>query len=832
YPSGQILPVELALEPFGSDKWWLGGSSADTVQAGLYQKDSSGQWALITDEITDFTFNSDGSVVTYDWDVLPTDTPYATQLMFVFNPGSAEPATPTTARYFARTYPFNITEPQTVGEATLWLEPAATTVSVGDPVDLDVYLDTDGEEVVGMDLNITYSATYLAKDDLEPFTSDWPSVFLKPGSPEGEIVVGVMVTDMDDAVMGDKVYVGTIHLSAVADTAGQATAVSFVKAVNDADGGTRVINVDVTDILGQAVGAEVIITPSELPTELSGTYFSRKFDLDADEVSPRGVKTLGTLTADYYQPATPNFVNFKIKFYDASGNPVPATGGEYPLNIAESGVGIDMDALFKQYTWFDQIGQIQFVIEMSTDNYLDSTRVPWVQSLILDYELNAATIGLINFTGETTKTAAQGASVNYDLVAMPIAGSGTGFVRAVLEVDWNGAVEGNGTKPTGMTVQFMIDGQLTNDSGNIWEFWLDENDPNYQPSGYPFQLRLTAGNDTPPADYTFHVVGSVFGDDSRTLQRTANPGVITVTGVNPGTADFELSFIGESSRSIRPGSVTNYLILVKSLNGFANQVTLSTNLSSQFTPATAVTAQFSPDYPITPTPEGYQVMLNVAVEEGTGNQSHSFTVTGTAGVLVHDLTTGILEINDQAPESPAITIIATVSVDSTSPLGTSEPRFYFRLYPYGAATRNAWVYQNTTINPSDFNGDQITMEVPEGLVADGQRYLGYIRSTRHLWKKSSTDFTVDTAATTQTYVLTFPTLAAGNIGPTPDATEFLDDDMINSLDYTQLVQEWVRIFTTLIGDFNEDGTVNSTDLPFIYGTNWGLKGDLLTNLPN
>ncbi|MBN2585328.1 hypothetical protein JXA59_01625, partial [Patescibacteria group bacterium] len=29
YPSGQILPVELALEPFGSDKWWLGGSSAD-----------------------------------------------------------------------------------------------------------------------------------------------------------------------------------------------------------------------------------------------------------------------------------------------------------------------------------------------------------------------------------------------------------------------------------------------------------------------------------------------------------------------------------------------------------------------------------------------------------------------------------------------------------------------------------------------------------------------------------------------------------------------------------------------------------------------------------
>lgn len=573
-------------------------------------------------------------------------------------------------------------------------------------------------------------------------------------------------------------------------------------------------------------------------TALSGIYFSKKFDMDADEALPVGIKSLGTLTADYYQPTGTNFVDFKIKFYDTAGNPVPASGGEYSLNVAESGVGVDMDNLFKQYTWFDQIAQIQFVIAMSTDNYLDSSRVPWVQSLTLNYELNAAEVGIINFTGETNKTATQGASVDYDLVAVPLAGSGTGFVRAVLAVDWNGAEAGNGTKPLDMIVQFLIDGQLTNDSGNIWEFWLDENNQNYRPSGYPFQLKLTSGNNTPPEVYAFHVVGSVFGDTSRTLRRTSNPGVLTVTGGVVPTGDFSLEFVGEHVISVRPGNPATYQFLVKSINNFSGLVALSTDIITGHKFATGAIASATFDRAsVTPTPEGNSVILSIgvsatALEEGPHTFAITGTATGTAGSIVHDINPSpLLQIDNEAPEQPEITVNATVTMEGTR--GTEQPRFFFYLYLHDAITRAAKVFRKTDILPGEFAGEVVSIVVLDGLVTVGEQYTGYLRSTRHLWKKSTSD--IDINATTTTYSMAFGSstspMLSGNVGPTPDASSFLDDDIINSLDFLTVFQEWAGIWLTRFADFDNNGVVNSIDLPTIL-THWGQRGDLLTNLPN
>jgi len=547
----------------------------------------------------------------------------------------------------------------------------------------------------------------------------------------------------------------------------------------------------------------------------SGTYISRMFDLDSGSTPPMGLSSLGELLINYGAP-TGSSVSFAIKFYKADGTLMGSING-YPLNIA-SGEPLDMDTEFPGFA--SQVGQLQFVIAMSTDNYLGNTQMPWVENLQLIYSLNAATIGTLNFTpADSTgyhKQVAPNASVEFDLIARPLEGFGSSSVTVVPGVDWNGSTAGNGSAPAGLTLSFVPE--------NIYDF-----SPSTPINDHSFKLVMTAGSNTPAGDYTFDVVGSVLGDPTRTL--TPAHGTVTVTGgVNP-TGDFELQLTSpsEGEKRVKPGDMATYRFVVKSINSFSEDVVLTTDIGSKFTPI--VTYQFFLSATVKPAAGAETlVLMSVGTSSTSGNQENTFSITGTSGDLPpYNLTGLTLIIDNQAPPQVAITVHATIPTET--PKGTEQPQFVFRLYPYNPTTRNAYIYQKTGILPSEFTGDVVNIAVPDGLVTDAQKYIGYAKSTRHLWKKSSDDFTVNASGTSQIYNLTFPQLVAGNVGPTPDASEFIGDDIINSLDFLTIFQEWAAIWTTHFADFDNNGTVNSTDLAPVL-SHWGQQGDLLTNLPH
>ena len=541
-------------------------------------------------------------------------------------------------------------------------------------------------------------------------------------------------------------------------------------------------------------------------------------------------------------PRVVHTLNVKIwvKWFGTNDNPLglpngDGTGdpGDYtyliPIEANQSANGYMLSGWFNDHfgpgNWaqFANIRKVQFVIEMSSAD-VNSTEIadqPWVETVSLGYELNAVEVGIINFTdGEAThKTvAAGGASVTFNMTATPLADFDSQAKRVDLGIDWGGAA------PVG--VSYVINPSF------IYPF-----SPALPVTSVDFVVTFTADTGAEiDVDHNFSVTGHLAGELERILRPAA--GTLSVSGTINPAGDFSLEFVGEHVRSVRPGGSAVYQILVKSVNSFSGSVTLSTDIITGHKFATGAIA--SPTFdrnPVTPTPEGNPVILSVGVdataqEEGPHTFAITGTATGTAGSIIHSLTNASLQIDNDAPEQPAITVHTTIPTETTK--GTEQPQFVFRLYPAGATTRAAWVYQKTGILPSEFTGDIVDIVVPDGLVTDAQKYIGYAKSTRHLWKKSSDDFIVNASGTSQIYNLTFPQLVAGNVGPTPDAgLQFLNDDIINTLDYAQLFQEWARIFTTLIADFNNDGVVNSADIIYILGQGrFGQAGDLLTNLPN
>jgi hypothetical protein len=600
---------------------------------------------------------------------------------------------------------------------------------------------------------------------------------------------------------------------------------------------SQILDADGNDILGGVddpnklvLNISPIVVP---PRPLSGTYHSRIIPFDADHPG-LGLSSLGNFTLKAFWDSSLNAagnmhsnVRIGVKFFGANDNPLGNPSGSYEhwLTIAADPNGAtipaeQIDAMFKDYSWFNDIRKVQFVIEITSAdvNSAEVADQPWVETVSLGYELNAVEVGIINFAvGEATHkiVAAGGASVTFNMTATPLAGFDSQAKRVDLGIDWGGAA------PVG--VSYVINPSF------IYPF-----SPTTPVTSVDFVVTFTADTGAEiDVDHNFSVTGHLAGELERILRPAA--GTLSVSGeINP-TGDFTIEFVGEHVRSVRPGGSAVYQILVKSINDFSEAVTLSTDVLTKFTSGSLSTPQFTPSATVIPTGgDGSLVLLSIGINSTAENQGPAlFGITGTAGELTHSLTTGSLEIDDQAPEQPAITISATVPMETERT--TTYPQFVFRLYPDNATSRIARVYQKTSILPSEFNDqDQVTIEVPEGLVEHDQKYVGYIKSTRHLWAKSTNDFTVDAFATTQSYALTFPTLVAGNVGPTPDASEFLEDDQINVLDWTTWLMELAGAWATRYADFNNDGAVNTADINYILGDNgakWFKSGDLQTKWP-
>lgn len=743
--------------------------------------------------------------------------------------------------------------------ATLRLLPPNKTVSVGTDFDLGLQLETDDTvEVVGVDLMLEFPENYISAAAIDNYFTLSPELsslgwiilgsHYDPTGPNRQIIISIGMTGYspNDVINGVQT-IGTIHLKALSVTsAGAPAPVNFVVTGEDGDHSTRVAAMPGISILDEWHDSLISIVE---PPQLSGIYHSRTIPFDAANPG-LGLSSLGDFTLKAFwddslntNGAIKSQVKVGVKFLGATDNPLGFLNGdgtmghyEYRLVIDSNPNGAvipaeEINAMFKQYGWFKDIRKVQFVIEMSTADTIssDAAYKPWVEAVSLGYEMQGSNIGAIQFipndNSGSRKDINNGATIDFDLKAIPTSDLGDDSVTVKFDVDWNGAGAGNGNPPDGIALQ------LIPENGLIYEFNNYSTDANR----YAFKLRLTSSAEVKDAaDYNFSVTGTAVGETGRDL--TAAAGILRVNGGVSTTGDIELSFVGENgdNKTFKQGDTANYGIRVTSRNGFSAPVTLDTNISTQ------VSGIDFPDWipadVVTPPANGAaNVELRALINPNADDQSNVlFTVTATANNGdAHDEIIGKITIDADAAERPAITIIAHVPMETTRT--STQPTFYLRLYPDNATGRAGFAYQLLDILPTEFNDDDvITIEVPSGNVLDGHKYDGYIKSTRHLWAKSSNSFTINSATTDQSYNLTFPTLVAGNAGPVSTATQFLEDDVINSIDWTVWFSEAAGVWSSLFADFDNNGSVNMPDLNYIlgnYGANWFKKGALETRWP-
>lgn len=537
----------------------------------------------------------------------------------------------------------------------------------------------------------------------------------------------------------------------------------------------------------------------------SATYFSKAFALTSD--TSANLESLEDITITYGAPGTSK-ATFTLGFFDDNNNPVPPSGQQFTLANVQSGIPYSLED-FQYYTWLKDARKVQFKIDMSTPDYTDANEMPWVESLSLNYTLRTTAevvIGTLNFVpaGSIQKEVQQGASVEYQIAAVSINNhdedvqlaieindGGTSGVTAIISDPPSGLI---GLDPTGQSVEATI--------------------------------QFTANSDAPLAnDIPFEVRGAVPGQPDLILS-SLNGWLSVTRGGPPG--GFSLT-IPSDTKNPPPGATIIFNINIARSGDFTEDVLLSHNLdvvASQIIDLDPAKTYFLPQVLL---PNQSIVDLHVQIKDVIDpndlDKDFVFTVTGTArdsGDTATD--TATIRVSEGGSEYPAINIAVTAPVEG----GRSNdlPLFTFRLYENNETDKTAYTFQETNIEPSGFDSsDKISIELDQGIVQDGVTYVGYMRTNRHLWARSQETLTVDTtSAGHPTYTMAFPRLVAGNISPVSN----LNDDIINSLDYGHLVQEWSRVFTTILGDFNNDGVVNSSDLTAILGTGKFFKeGELL-----
>jgi len=192
---------------------------------------------------------------------------------------------------------------------------------------------------------------------------------------------------------------------------------------------------------------------------------------------------------------------------------------------------------------------------------------------------------------------------------------------------------------------------------------------------------------------------------------------------------------------------------------------------------------------------------------------------------------------------PNLSINFTAKVDHGSGAADPDLPFYFYLFKENALTpvftsAPAVTYLPTTDQYQYQGDDSIIIESSK---LEAATYKAYLKTPKHLSKKADTDIVVtlkDGAEVTTTLInLNFSMLKVGDIGgeslPYGELGDGDKDDSVTVSDwsiFTGLFGTMGETVTTLLGDFNNDKSVNVHDLwPFKSqsdGGNYQLDGDM------
>ncbi|OGB74066.1 hypothetical protein A2V68_02445 [candidate division Kazan bacterium RBG_13_50_9] len=712
------------------------------------------------------------------------------------------------------------------------------TVYVGDEFDVELRLDLGEHQAAGVKYSIEFDPTYLevAKDDEGNclITNNlWMDIDKGCDNQQGKAWgnTGIELLDIsppdgewDYTLTGDDIPIATIKFRALEP------GYTYLDFKRDSNG--EMIDNEVTSIGGKGgaggpidpeivvgSGAVVDILPAiHIPVPAEGTYYSKAFAIDiTDPTYP--LDSLRDFTAAFDNPGG-SIVKFSIQFQDSAGQPLgidPEHPDAWYQLFASSNLPYDT-SYFEIYSWFSDIRKVRFSVFMSTLDVTDADVQPWVRSLSLEYVVRSEiveNIGVINFVpvGGAQKSVQQGAEAEYD-ISITSLNNHSEAVQLAISLDAGGVV----SKVTA-SISSPVGGVIT----------LNPSAP------VSAKIKFVAALDAPLTEgtpYQFTISGVAVGQPDLAL--TTLSGWLEVTSAG-GTGNFSL-IITDDYKNPQPGAVITFNIAVTRTGGFSEDIALSHNLSTAASAIVDLDPTKTYFTPQTLLPNQSTANLRVKIKDTIGSgdldKDFVFTITGTAvgsGGTATD--TATIKVSQQGTQYPAITVNAVIPAEGGR--SSSMPIFIFRLYEKGTTSRTAYTF-STDFAPSKFSsGDNVRIAIGEGVVKNATTYVGYARTNRHLWSRATSptggEIAINSSgATHPNYSLTFPRLSAGNIAPLSN----LNDDIINSLDYTLFLQEWSKLASTILGDFNNDGLVNAADLSGILGVGKFFKlGDLATNIP-
>jgi len=138
----------------------------------------------------------------------------------------------------------------------------------------------------------------------------------------------------------------------------------------------------------------------------------------------------------------------------------------------------------------------------------------------------------------------------------------------------------------------------------------------------------------------------------------------------------------------------------------------------------------------------------------------------------------------------------------------AQPEFVLRLYQRLEQAGSDKTFLTDANN-------QATIAIEDGVVEVGKSYAPYVRTTRHLWAVGE-PFEVVAGISSYPVVFTDKLLAGDIIR---DDVQGRKQSQINSLDFSQALENYGPSSDFLLGDFNNDGAINTTDLQYIL-SNW------------
>lgn len=532
--------------------------------------------------------------------------------------------------------------------------------------------------------------------------------------------------------------------------------------------------------------------------QLEGTYYSPEYPIydgaaTAHILSLDGFDALASLSDFNSQ------VEFAIKLIDTDGNYlgpdefVSLNYNESASELAAKFSGLDLSLVDK----------VQFRICMQT---ADNTYYPpWVESLNFRYTVEtdeSIKMGDIVFVGDNHKSVERGNQINYEVMLTPI-----DEFKDILTVVLNMATSANGITADPVTINF--DGS----------------------DNYIATITLTTTNEAPVAnDIPFYIRTIATDPDRPDLYTEPNPleGKIDITDGSVIINDFSL-FLIEDYKNPAPGGLVIFTVNITKNDGFNEDINFTTDIETQLTGIVdPAGTYFDPTGAIPPTESAVNLHVKILdiIDPANLDQEFSFTIIGASvdSQITHSVI-GYITVSESDNSYLAITLNLTAPVEGGVSDNLSYPSFIFRLYAENETNPDTYTIQADNLTADDYDSNtktaSIQVNIEEGYVADTSTYIGYLRSTRHLWRKATIPFegkiTID--ADNLTYTMSFPELIAGDIAPASR------DNIINSIDYTRLTQDFWSTIIGLLPDFNNDNVINSLDVSFLFG-NWWKESEL------